>query len=102
MTLHQHTETPDASIHVAGADSESSLIVACFGHADGDTAEQHEKRWNIFAKTMFRLGLEPVEDEPHVTIRDDEAGVTWDHYLLQPVIKNEGASWRLPKGVSPW
>jgi len=57
--------------------------VGAVAHPEDETPELLEQRWDAFARTMFRHGLEPVGDEPAFTT--SAGGATTDHYALREV-----------------
>ena len=89
MSQHTHT-TVEGEIFVVGDDEETYF--GCIGSFDGEPAEETEARWNRFAGTMWSFGVEPVEDEPTYSIREDE--VFYDHYILKLIrpLRDYGAA----------
>lgn len=84
MTVqHDHAQVA-ANIFIQGADSPYPTYMVCFGRISGEPEEDTATRWDRLAEQMYRMGLEPPEDEPWYTVVDD--GVVWDHYTLRPIL----------------
>lgn len=80
----QHTHNAvGANIFILGADSPYPTYMVCIGRVSGEPSEDTEHRWNQLAEQMWRMGIEPPEDEPFFTVVED--GVVWDHYTLRPI-----------------
>src|SRR4249919_1062445 len=72
----QHThEAIRADIIVVGADTPAPHYMACFGRYADEDAETTGKRWDGLAETMWRWGVEPMQDEPFFTVVED--GMIW-------------------------
>lgn len=80
---HDHV-TVAANIFIQGADSPYPTYMVCFGRISGEPEEDTAGRWDRLAEQMYRMGLEPPEDEPFYTVVED--GVVWDHYTLRPIL----------------
>jgi hypothetical protein len=79
---HRHTGVT-SHIFVLGADTPHPAYMACIGRFVGEPDEDTEARWNKLAEQMWRMGIEPPEDEPFFTVVED--GVAYDHYSLRPI-----------------
>lgn len=80
----QHThDTETATIFVLDADACTPSYMGCFGRPVGEPWETTDSRWDTFAKQMWAVGVEPINDEPFFTIVED--GMVWDHYVLHEI-----------------
>lgn len=83
MTVQHTHESVTANIFVLGAETLDPTYMLCFGRVTGELPEDTEARWNRLAEQMWRMGVEPPEDEPFYTVVED--GVVWDHYSLRAI-----------------
>jgi hypothetical protein len=81
---HIHTQTEAGGIYfVTTAAGDHDIYLGCFTHGINDTYSAVEESWDTFAKRMWAYGLEPVSDEPAITIEED--GQVYDHYTLREI-----------------
>lgn len=89
MSQHTHT-TLEGEIFVVGDDEENYF--GCIGTHLGEPTEDTEARWDRFARFMWSYGVEPIEDEPAYSVREEN--VVYDHYILKLIrpIREHGAT----------
>ena len=84
MQITRHDIVTTGTVHEILQDMHGTTRwVGVVSHPVDETPELLGLRWDEFARTMFRHGLEPAGDEPAFTTR--VGGTSTDHYVLQEV-----------------
>jgi hypothetical protein len=84
MTQTRHDIGTTGTVHEIQDVEGNPRWVGAVGHPVDETPELLGLRWDAFARTLFRHGLEPAGDEPAFTTR--VGGTHTDHYVLREVL----------------